>query len=167
MGPHDHGSFSVVTSGDGRRAAQYGYQYIDREWRPPTLFVYDIASGRKTGTPIVLSESPDDINFAIALFLGVNMLSKELDRTLRVLQRLAVLAGLDLDGQEIPRVGSHVFRAFRPAGQVTSGAASPRDGKPIALALLTLPHPPLGTRVEVDSGGTRLVARTRALPFLR
>ena len=67
MGPHDHGIFRVVASGDGRRVAQYGYQYIDREWRPATVFVYDTASGHKTGTPIVLSESPDDTNFAIAL----------------------------------------------------------------------------------------------------
>lgn len=77
------------------------------------------------------------------------------------------LAGLAIDGQEIPGVGSRVFQALRPTGQVTSSAPSPRDGKPIALALLTLPHPPLGARVEVDSGGTRLTARTRALPFLR
>ena len=67
MGPHDHGVFRVVASGDGRRVAQYGYQYIDREWRPATVFVYDTATGHKTGTPIVLSESPDDTNFAIAL----------------------------------------------------------------------------------------------------
>jgi len=77
------------------------------------------------------------------------------------------LAGLVFDGQEIPKAGSPVFLALRPTGQVTSSALSPRDGKPNALALLTLPHPPLGARVEVDSGGTRLIARTRALPFLR
>src|SRR5262245_7737893 len=76
------------------------------------------------------------------------------------------LAGLAIDRQEIPRSGSQVFLALRPTGQVTSSAPSPRDGKPLALALLTLPHPPLGARVEVDSGGTRLAARTRALPFL-
>ncbi len=76
------------------------------------------------------------------------------------------LAGLVLDGQEIPKVGSQIFQALRPAGHVTSSAPSPRDGKPIALTFLTLPHPPLGARVEVDSGGTRLAGRTRALPFL-
>ena len=76
------------------------------------------------------------------------------------------LAGLVIDRQEIPRSGSQVFLALRPTGQVTSSAPSPRDGRPLALALLTLPHPPLGARVEVDSGGARLAARTRALPFL-
>ncbi len=67
MGPHDHGPFRVAISGDGRLASQYGYQFIDREWQVATLYLYDIATGRKVGTPIVIGESPDDINFQIAL----------------------------------------------------------------------------------------------------
>jgi folate-binding protein YgfZ len=76
------------------------------------------------------------------------------------------LAGLVMDTDGLPHVGSPVFHGDRPIGKVTSSAPSPRDGKPLALALLTLPHPPLEARVEVDSGGARLAARTRALPFL-
>jgi folate-binding protein YgfZ len=76
------------------------------------------------------------------------------------------LAGLALDGEEIPKVGSPVFQGDRPMGQVTSSAPSPRDGKPVALALLALPHPPVGASVEVESGGTRRLASVRALSFL-
>ena len=76
------------------------------------------------------------------------------------------LAGLAMDAEGLPDVGSQVFQGDRPIGKVTSSAPSPLDRKPIALAFLALPHPPPGARVEVDSGGTRLAARTRALPFV-
>jgi len=76
------------------------------------------------------------------------------------------LAGLALEEGELPRVGSPIFQNDRAIGQVTSSAASPQDGKPVALALLALPHPPLGATVEVESGGSsRSPARTRLLPF--
>lgn len=66
MGPHDHGTFRVAVSGNGRRVAEYGYQYVDG-WQPPTLYVYDTTTGKKIGTPIQISDDPDAINFTIAL----------------------------------------------------------------------------------------------------
>ena len=75
------------------------------------------------------------------------------------------LAGLSLEGDGPPDAGSLVYQGGRSLGQVTSSAASPVDGKTIALAILALPHPVPGETLEVESGGTRRSAKIRALPF--
>ncbi len=125
------------------------------------------------GVPALGSELSEDLNpweaaldQAISLTKGCYTGQEVVARlnTYKKVQRR--LAGLAIDGVEIPKVGSQVFQGDRPIGKVTSGAHSPLDGKPLALAFLALPHPPLGAPVEVDSGGTRLAARARALPFL-
>ena len=80
-----------------------------------------------------------------------------------------VLTGLVSRGRRVPRAGYPVVDADGAVvGEVTSGAASPTLGKPIAMAYVDAAHAKPGTQdVAVDIRGTREPYDVVALPFYR
>ncbi len=76
-----------------------------------------------------------------------------------------VLVGLVGDGKRAARAGYEIFSGDARVGEVTSGALSPTLGYPIALAYVDPSVGAVGTALEVDVRGTRLVFTVTALPF--
>lgn len=76
------------------------------------------------------------------------------------------LLGLKLTGDEPAMAGAKVFHGEEEVGQVTSSVFSPRVGSALALAFLRRGHQQPGTRVEVESVGSKLPAEVAALPFV-
>ena len=75
------------------------------------------------------------------------------------------LAGIILEGRQLPREGCSVLIDGKPAGQVTSGNLSPTLGRGIALALLP-PGTAPGTPVEVDIRGRAAPGVVHKPPFV-
>lgn len=76
------------------------------------------------------------------------------------------LAGLLIDGDEVPARGDLLRAGDREAGRVTSAVRSPALGRPIAIAMVHRDFLEAGTRLEVLHGEARLTATTAPLPFV-
>jgi len=76
-----------------------------------------------------------------------------------------LLAGIVLDGRQIPRAGCAVVHDGERVGEVTSGNFSPVLERGIALAFLD-PSLGIGHRVEIDIRGKRVPGEVVKLPFL-
>jgi aminomethyltransferase len=107
------------------------------------------------------------IGFAVPLktknedFVGRDALQKRKDHPQRV------LAGLDLDDNEVAAHGDGVFIGRNQIGVVTSGTRSPILKKSIALARLDVTHAAIGTAVEVgklDGKMKRITAKVVRFP---
>nr|WP_067285672.1 aminomethyltransferase family protein [Marinobacterium profundum] len=80
-----------------------------------------------------------------------------------------VLVGLELDGQEIPLHGEHLYIDRQPVGVITSATRSPELGKVIALARVAVELGTPGQILEVgrlDGHMKRQRATVCALPFI-
>jgi aminomethyltransferase len=79
------------------------------------------------------------------------------------------LIGLVVRGRGIARHGHPLFlpREREPAGEVTSGTASPTLGLPVAMGYLPLRASQPGTMVEVGIREARIAAEVVELPFYR
>lgn len=75
--------------------------------------------------------------------------------------------GLILEGRRIARENSLVLAKDQTIGYVTSGTFSPTLEQVIAMALVPCEMDTPGLPVEVDIRGSRVPARTTALPFYR
>lgn len=78
------------------------------------------------------------------------------------------LTGLVIDGEKMAGNSSawQVSDGDKPAGKVTSSTWSPRMEKNIALAMLSMDHQELGTRVTVHTPAGDLGATVHKVPFL-
>ena len=76
------------------------------------------------------------------------------------------LAGLRIDGTEVPLGGDPVAVDGRNVGFVTSAILSPEFGHALAIAFLETPATAHGTQVEVAAGEARLSATVSPMPFL-
>ncbi|MEQ5787543.1 glycine cleavage system aminomethyltransferase GcvT [Erythrobacter sp. NFXS35] len=74
--------------------------------------------------------------------------------------------GLKLEGRLPAREGAEVFVGDDRIGTVTSGGFSPTLGAPIAMAYVAAAHAALGTALEVEVRGKRLVATVTPTPFV-
>jgi glycine cleavage system T protein len=77
------------------------------------------------------------------------------------------LSGLLVHGQTIPVSGDKLFHDSQEVGWVTSAVASPRLGRPIALAYVRREHLAPGTHLRIDRQGTPVIAEVTTLPFAR
>ncbi len=78
----------------------------------------------------------------------------------------AVRVGLALEGRMAAREGALVFDGNHEIGIVTSGGFSPSLQHPIAMAMVSAGHAAIGTRMEIDNRGRRLIATIVPLPFV-
>jgi len=74
--------------------------------------------------------------------------------------------GLKIEGRLPAREGAEVFAGSDKIGIVTSGGFSPTLGAPIAMAYVTAAHAAIGTALEVEVRGKRLVATVSPTPFV-
>jgi glycine cleavage system T protein len=77
------------------------------------------------------------------------------------------LSGLLVSGEMIPVSGDKLFYDSQEVGWVTSAIASPRFGRPIALAYVRREHLAPGTQLRIDRQGTPMIAEVTTLPFAR
>lgn len=89
-----------------------------------------------------------------------------------VLQHLArgptrVLAGYTIEGRQSARAGQAVLAGGRQVGVVTSGSFGPTLQKVVGFASLESPFSKVGTRLQVDTGRTRLEALVVKTPFYK
>lgn len=75
------------------------------------------------------------------------------------------LVGLKVNGGTVPAPQDSVLDQDRDIGRVTSAAASPRLGCPVALGYVHRDHTAPGTPVTIARGDTRVPAVVAALPF--
>ncbi len=79
-----------------------------------------------------------------------------------------MLAGLVVEGDDVPAASAAVMRGSEQVGVVTSATRSPVLGKTVALCRLALDHGAPGTELAVaaaEDGQEPLAARVAALPF--
>jgi len=76
------------------------------------------------------------------------------------------LAGLVLEGDDVPSAGAPVMADDRDIGRVTSAVRSLSLGKPIALGYIRREHFEPGSLVSVKVGDRLVGARVSALPFV-
>jgi folate-binding protein YgfZ len=76
------------------------------------------------------------------------------------------LAGLVLDGDEVPSPGAPVVAEGKDVGRITSAVRSIALGKPIALGYIRREHFEPGTPLSVRIGDRLAGARVAALPFV-
>ena len=74
--------------------------------------------------------------------------------------------GLRVDGRLPAREGAPIFAGDVMVGEVTSGGFAPTLGAPIAMGWVSLPHSALGTALEVEVRGKRIVATVAPMPFV-
>jgi folate-binding protein YgfZ len=75
------------------------------------------------------------------------------------------IAGLIIDGDDVPRSGAQVTVDGHEVGYVTSVVRSESLRHTIALAMVQVKHAAPGERVAVDANGTATAATVAALPF--
>lgn len=75
------------------------------------------------------------------------------------------LVGLMAEGDTVPVPGDPVLVDEGPVGRITSAAASPRFGRPIALGYVHRDHIEPGSAVLIGHGDAKIAASVRALPF--
>ena len=76
------------------------------------------------------------------------------------------LVGLAFDGNEVPATGVPIHAAGKSVGRVTSAVYSPRCASVIGLGYVHRDVTEPGSRVEVETGGGRIAATVRELPFV-
>jgi folate-binding protein YgfZ len=100
------------------------------------------------------------ISFSKGCYVGQEVIVRVVQRGHgRVARKLA---GLAVDGEDVPAAGAAVAGDGRQVGRVTSSALSPAVGRPIALAYLHRDVLEAGTVLSVN--GARAVVTT--LPFV-
>jgi aminomethyltransferase len=78
------------------------------------------------------------------------------------------IVGLKIDGKRTARQGMPVRNpSGAEIGTVTSGCMSPTFGYPIAMAMVTREHTPVGTKLQVDTGKGTLEGEVVPLPFYK
>jgi glycine cleavage system T protein len=77
------------------------------------------------------------------------------------------LSGLLVHSNTIPVAGDKLFHDSQEVGWVTSAVASPRFGRPIALAYVRREHLAPGTQLRIDRQGMPVIAEVTTLPFAR
>jgi aminomethyltransferase len=75
------------------------------------------------------------------------------------------LAGLRIEGEEVPLVGDRVLADGKEVGVVTSATDSPSLGHPLAIAWMDADACALGTQTSVDYEGRVQGATVAAMPF--
>ena len=75
------------------------------------------------------------------------------------------LVGLKAEGDVVPDARDTVLGADRAIGRVTSAAASPRLGCPIALGYVHRDYMEPGSRVTIGHGDLTIPATVNSLPF--
>lgn len=77
------------------------------------------------------------------------------------------LIGMKLKGRRTPRQGNAIYLDGTQVGAVTSGCLSPTLGYPIAMAFVTAGSCPIGTKVVVAAGSSRVDGEVVDLPFYK
>jgi len=77
------------------------------------------------------------------------------------------VVGIQLAERGIPRADYAVFAEGKEIGFCTSGTLSPTLKIPIALAILEMNYTPVGTPLEVDIRGKRVLAHVVKTPFYK
>ena len=75
------------------------------------------------------------------------------------------LAGLTLEGEDIPHSGDKLYKDDKEVGWLTSITFSPALQKPIALGYVHRGHQEPGESLQVESSGKRTTAVVTAIPF--
>jgi folate-binding protein YgfZ len=99
------------------------------------------------------------ISFTKGCYLGQEVVERVAARG----QVTRHLAGVLLDGQDLPGARSRLLAGGREVGYVTSAVRSPALDRAIALAMVQRKHVAPGDRVEIETGGSGTVT---ALPFV-
>lgn len=76
-----------------------------------------------------------------------------------------ILRGLIFESATPPPPGSALARDGKPAGTVTSAAASVRGGTAIGLAMIRVAHAEIGTALVCQYDGVEIAARVAAFPL--
>ena len=117
------------------------------------------------GTTIPLEAGIDSraISFTKGCYPGQEVVIRVVHRGHgRIARRIA---GLVIDGAEVPGTGDALRSGDREAGKVTSAAWSPLMGAPIALAMVQRDFFEPGTALSIVRGDHALTARVVDLPF--
>lgn len=122
------------------------------------------------GHDLTPAHSPVDADLLFAVnkrrrseggFIGADRVLKDLaDGTAQV------RVGLSLDGRQAAREGAEVYAGGQKVGVLTSGGFSPTLQRPIAMAYVDRAHAAIGTALEVDVRGKRLLATVTPMPFV-
>ncbi|MDR1915953.1 MAG: glycine cleavage system aminomethyltransferase GcvT [Synergistaceae bacterium] len=75
--------------------------------------------------------------------------------------------GLRITGRGIARENETVYIGDNVVGRTTSGTHCPYIGHPVAMAMLESAYTTIGTRMEVDVRGRRVLAEVCGLPFYK
>jgi aminomethyltransferase len=119
--------------------------------------------GHELSTDITPFEA--GLEWAVSLdknFTGRNALLSQKEQGLK-----RMLAALKFPGRQPPRGGQPVFAGEKYVGLVTSGTYGPTTGCGIALALVEAACAAVGTKLQVESRGTRLAAEVVKKPFYK
>ena len=139
---------------------------VDAGCRPAGRQAY-AALRIEAGTPLYGVDLTDDniaqeaarthlaISFTKGCYLGQEPIARldALGHTNRELR------GLRLQNGSVPVPGTPVFADATEAGRITSAAANPADGQPVALALLKSKHLRAGTELTVGTPEGAIAAR--------
>ncbi len=80
---------------------------------------------------------------------------------------LRKLVGIEMIGRGIPRTDYAVYIGEKQVGFVTTGTQSPTLGQNVGLVLLDTSQSTLGTELEVDIRGKRVLAKVVKTPFYK
>lgn len=76
------------------------------------------------------------------------------------------MVGLLVEGRQPAREGAEIYVGNTVVGTVTSGGFSPSLQVPIAMGYVGAGHSPIGSALEIDVRGKRLMATVTAMPFV-
>lgn len=118
--------------------------------------------------------SPDTSPIEAGLIFGINKRRRaeggfpSADRIIREIAEGTARkwVGLKLEGRLPAREGAEVFAGDERVGTLTSGGFSPTLGQPIAMAYVASAHAALGTKLEIEVRGKRLLAAVSPTPFV-
>jgi aminomethyltransferase len=74
--------------------------------------------------------------------------------------------GLTIEGRMPAREGAIILADGEPVGTISSGGFAPTVGAPIAMGWVATPHAAIGTTLQVEVRGKRLVATVAPMPFV-
>lgn len=121
--------------------------------------------------PLYGHEMDDDVSpLETGLDFAVKMEKAEFVGKSGIFARLPLKrkrVGLEITGRGIVREHCDIYSGDRKIGHSTSGTHCPALGYPVAMAMLDIDFTGIGTTVEVDVRGRRILAKVVPLPFYK
>jgi len=143
----------LLEVGQGFGARLVGYQAVDRVRIEAGIPWF----GQDFGEANLPQETGQDeaVSYTKGCYLGQEVVARLHYRG----QASKVLCGLTLDVDEVPKPGATLGFEGRQAGTLTSSTRSPRLGSVVGMAILQRRAAELGTRLEVEGGGSAEVVK--------